>query len=174
VNQGVAADCPPIGFVNGVNLAVNPSFEVGPGFAAWPPGPVPPPSAAVGWFMHTSNNNALVTSSLVPTTVPGPGGARMLFFRAGGNEGGIYQTIANSPARVMFSVWVKVMLGQVVIGAHNMLGMTPYSWSTKLNEWEQLRVCTNGTNPTGYFFIANETATGGAFYVDRVEIKAIP
>jgi hypothetical protein len=74
----------------------------------------------------------------------------------------------------MFSAWVKVISGQVVIGANGMVNQTPYSWSTKHGEWEQLRVCTDGSYPTGYFFIVNEAASGGLFYVDRVEIKEIP
>jgi hypothetical protein len=172
-NQGAAGQCPPMAFRTGINLAANPSFEAGPGPKAWPPGPVPAPSAAAGWFMHTSNNQDRVTSILVPTNVPGNGQNLMLSFTAGGNEGGIYQLIPGSPARVMFSAWVKVTRGQVVIGANAMVNQTPYSWSTKLNEWEQLRICTDGTFPTDYFYIYNAAATGGAFFVDRVEVKEI-
>jgi hypothetical protein len=173
-NGGAAQQCPPMYFITGINLATNPSFEVGPGPKSWPPGPFPVPSAATGWYMHSSNDSAFVYSKLVPTDVPGPGGTNMLYFRAGGNEGGVYQQIPTAPSRVMFSAWVKVISGQVVIGANGWVNHTPYSWSTKKGEWEQLRVCTDGTYPTGYFFIVNEVATGGAFYVDRVEIKQIP
>lgn len=169
-----AADCPPQFFVTGINLAKNPSFETGPGPQTWPPGPTPPPSAAKGWFMHTDNFNAKVSSSLVATNVPGPGGLRMLSFQTGGAEGGVYQVLPSAPSRVMFSVWVKVSKGLVTIGANTTTGMTPTSSSTKLNEWEQLRVCTDGTFPTGYFFILNEAVGGGAFVADRVEIKQIP
>ena len=97
----------------------------------------------------------------------------MIAVRAGGNEGGIYQTVA-TPAKVMFSAWVFVNKGHVVIGTHAMVNQGPYSWSTKIGEWEQLRVCTDGSYPPGWFFIYNQDPTGGSFYVDKVEIRAIP
>jgi hypothetical protein len=124
--------------------------------------------------MHSSNDSAKVYSSLVQTDAPGPSGHRMLYFRAGGNEGGVYQIIQNAGSRVMFSAWVKVISGQVVLGANAMVDQTPYSWSTKHGEWEQLRVCTDGSYQNTYFFILNEAARGGVFYVDRVEVKQIP
>jgi hypothetical protein len=167
-----AAQCPPLSFVTGINLATNPSFEKGGPPQTWPPGNAQ--SAAAGWWMHSSNDSATVISSRIQTTVPGPGGTKMLAFKAGGNEGGVYQIIPNSPKKVMFSVWVKVMVGRVVIGANGMVNETPYSWSTKIGEWEQLRVCTDGTYNTGYFFIIQNLPTGGLFYADRVEIKEIP
>ena len=172
-NMPPGTACPPYFFLNNINYSVNPSFEVGPGFASWPPGPTPTPSAATGWYMHSSNDSATVMTQLVPTNVPGPGGSRMLLVRAGSNEGGVYQ-ILNTPAKVMFSAWVKVNVGKVVIGTHAMVNQGPYSWSTKIGEWEQLRVCTNGSFPPGWFFIYNQAVGGGSFYIDRVEIRAIP
>jgi hypothetical protein len=170
-NMPPGTACPPYYFVNTINYATNPSFEVGPGFAAWPPGPMN--SAATGWFMHTSNGGAPITTQLVPTTAPAPAGGRMIAIRAGGNEGGIYQTVA-TPAKVMFSAWVFVNRGHVVIGTHAMVNQGPYAWSTKIGEWEQLRVCTDGSYPPGWFFVENEDPAGGSFYVDKVEIRAIP
>ena len=172
-SAGAAASCPPYSFVTQVNHAANPSFEVGPGHATWPPGASPIPSAATGWHMHTRDAGAPITTDRVATTAPGPAGQRMLAVRATSTEAGVYQ-VRNTPAKVMFSVWVRVAAGRVVIGANAMVGMTPYSWSTKLNEWEQLRVCTDGTNPTGYFYVYNQDPRGGTFYVDRAEIREIP
>lgn len=67
--------CPPASFVNNLNLAKNPSFEIiGPKGSpvSSPKGnPNPGPSAAQDWVMHTSNTFAKVTSELLPTTVPG-------------------------------------------------------------------------------------------------------
>jgi hypothetical protein len=173
-NMPPGTACPPFSFLNAINYAVNPSFELGVPFRTWPPGPVPAPAAATGWFMHSSNGGVTpITTELVPTTAPGPAGLRMLAVRAGGNEGGVYQVL-NTPARVMFSAWVRVTAGKVVIGTHAMVNQGPYAWSTKLGEWEQLRVCTDGANPPGWFFIYNQDPRGGAFAVDRVEIRAIP
>lgn len=170
-NMPPGTACPPYFFVNNVNYAVNPSFEVGPGYAAWPPGPMS--SAATGWFMHTSNGGAPIVTQLVPTTAPPPAGGRMIAVRAGGNEGGIYQNVV-TPAKVMFSAWVFVNRGHVVIGTHALVSQGPYAWSTKVGEWEQLRVCTDGSFPPGWFFIYNQDPTGGSFHVDKVEIRAIP
>lgn len=166
--------CPPMSFVTGINLAKNPSFESGTGPKSWPPGPTPPVSAATGWLMHTDNFGSTVTTSRVTSTVPGPGGAKMLHVRANGNESGVYQQIPSAPNKVMFSVWVYVTKGQVQIGANSTTPFSPYSHSTKIGEWEQLRVCTDGTYPTQYFYIYNQARGGGSFVADRVEIKQIP
>jgi hypothetical protein len=176
LNVGAAPICPPQRFANNLNLAANPGFEIGPPLGvvvSFPPGPVPTPSAAPGWFMHTDNINSRVSTRHIPTTVPGPGGARMLHMTAASFEGGVYQIIRNSPRRVMFSVWVKVLAGQAVIGANAMLGQTPNAFSTKIGEWEQLRVCTDGAWPTDMFYVYNSAAAGGQFYIDRVEIRQI-
>jgi len=172
-----ATVCPPIGFVNNLNLAANPTFEsVGPNGSptSWQSGdPTPPPAAAASWFMHTSNGAATVASELVPTTAPGASGFRMLHFLAGGNEGGIYQILQSPPAKVMMSAWVFVRRGQVAMQSN--AGTTgPAAWSTKLGQWEQLRTCTDGTVPIDWLLLWNEDARGGDFYVDGVEVREIP
>jgi hypothetical protein len=172
-----ATSCPPYSFVNNTNLAKNPSFEVpgpnGPSTTWQMGGPDMPPSAANNWFMHSSNQRATVSSNLVPTNVPGTGGSKMIHFIAGGNEGGIYQRLESSPAKLMFSAWVFVRRGHVVLQP-NGGNQGPSSWSTKLGEWEQLRVCNDGTLPTGYFAIWNEDPAGGEFFIDRIEIRETP
>ncbi|HEX8846127.1 MAG TPA: hypothetical protein VF791_15860 [Pyrinomonadaceae bacterium] len=173
-----ATNCPPFSFANNINLARNPSFEiVGPNgpFTIWLPGqPIPPPSAARHWLMHTSNPPGdRVMSRLIPTTVPGPGGSRMLRFVAGGNEGGIVQQLPTAPAKLMFSAWVFVRRGRVQIAPNGGV-QGPVAWSTKHNEWEQLRVCTDGSVPTGFFAIYNQDPKGGEFFVDRIEIRETP
>ena len=173
-----ATACPPFNFFNNINLARNPSFElVGPNGSptTWLPGyPIPPPSAARFWLMHTNNPpGAPVRSQLVPTTAPGASGSRMLRFRAGGNEGGILQQMPSAPAKLMFSAWVFVRRGQVALQP-NSGTQGPVAWSTKHNEWEQLRVCTDGSVPTGFFAIYNQNPAGGEFFVDRVEIRETP
>ncbi len=172
---GAATNCPPFSFASHINLARNPSFEiVGPkgSTTIWLPGnPIPPPSAARDWLMHSSNPPGdPVASKLVSTTVPGPGGSRMLRFRAGGNEGGLLQLLPSAPAKLMFSAWVYVRRGRVQLAASAGADV-PAAWSTKHNEWEQLRVCTDGTIPTGAFSIYNQDPQGGEFFVDRVEIR---
>ena len=94
-----ASQCPGYS-ISATNLAVNPGFElparpVAVGDATcWQNGdPLPAPAAAAGWSMHTSNDGARVCSRLVDSTTPGPNGRRMLAFRAGGNEGGIYRCV---------------------------------------------------------------------------------
>src|SRR5262249_1999218 len=176
-DPGPANQCPPFSFVNNKNLVKNPSFEnVGPNGSptTWHNGdPVPPPSAAAHWTMHSSNSGATVRSELVPTNVPGNGGAKMLHFVAGGNEGGVFQQVPDAPAKLMFSAWVFVKSGHVAMQPN--AGTTgPAAWSERTGEWEQLRVCTDGSVPTGFFAVVNEDPTGGNFFVDRVEVRQIP
>jgi hypothetical protein len=172
--------CPYYFFKSG-NLAKNPSFETPePGVAlntstCWSQGGAAyPPSAAAGWGMHSSNTGATVCSRLVPGSAPGPGGSNMLLFRAGSNEGGVYQNQALDPTKsYMFSVWIYTVTGQVAIQSNSFVG-GPVAFTSKLGEWEQLRVCTNGLTSTNQLVIYNQAATGGSFYADRVELREIP
>lgn len=173
-----ASACPPQFFLSG-QLAQNASFEVvGPAGTptCWMQGdPTPPPAAADGWFMHSSNDGDTVCSALVPSTAPGPAGQRMLIFRAGGNEGGVFQNHLELPANktYMFSVWVYVRRGQVAIASNGTVG-GPVAWSTKRGEWEQLHVCTNSEFSTNSLLIYNQDPNGGEFAVDRAELREIP
>ena len=173
--QAAAPSCPPYGFVNQpsnlVNLAKNPSFErcIGPQTAI---GSFTP-SAAADWVMHSDNYNAKVFSECVVTHAPGPNGARMLHFVAGGGEGGVIQFMDSPPPKVMFSAWVFVTKGMVQIQPHGGAG-GPVAHSTKHGEWEQLRVCSDGSVATNAYIILNQDPAGGDFYVDRVEVKALP
>jgi hypothetical protein len=169
-------------FFNSGNLAKNPSFEVPePGTTAgqnvcWSQGGAAfPPSAAAGWGMHSSNTMAPVCSRLVPGSAPGPGGSSMLLFRAGSNEGGIYQNQAGLDPKksYMVSVWIYTVSGQVAIQSNSFVG-GPFAFTSKLGEWEQLRVCTNGLTSTNQLVIYNQAVTGGSFYADRVELREMP
>jgi hypothetical protein len=176
-----ATACPDYFFLSD-NIALNSDFETPtPGVpvgstTCWMSGdPTPPPSAADQWLMHSSNSSATVCSTLVPSTVPGkaPGG-KMIRFRAGGNEGGIYYN-AGVPAghAYMFSAWVKVLRGQVALQP-NGGNLGPVSWTSKIGEWEQLRTCTNSTGVTDLLVIYNQDPAGGVFEVDRVELREVP
>lgn len=176
-----AASACPDQAISPVNLAVNPSFEVAaPNVPVgqticWQSGdPVPARSAAAGWQMHTDNAGTKVCSRLVQGSAPGPGGNRVLAFQAGGNEGGLYQAQALNPTKAyMFSVWVQVRRGQVVIQSRGNIG-GPVAWTSKTGEWEQLRVCTNSLANTDALVIFNQTPDGGTFLVDRAELREIP
>lgn len=180
-----ASSCPDYFYPNGsppINLAVNPSFETAqPGVVVgqpkcWQSGdPIAPTSAAAGWKMHSSNQSATVCSRLVPSDPHiGPTGKLMLAFKAGGNEGGIYQEHRLDPAKAyMFSVWVKVLSGQVAIQSRSYIG-GPVSSSSKIGEWEQLRVCTNSLANTDNLIVYNQAAAGGVFLADRAELVEIP
>src|SRR5262249_26974441 len=133
-------------------------------------------SAAASWHIHTDNAGHTVSTNLAPTTVPGgtapPPGQRMLHIRAGGGESGVIQVIQRPPQYIMVSAWVNVLRGTIQLRANG--GNTgPASHSTKKNQWEQLRVCTDGTVPTGAITILNQAPNGGDFTVDRVEAHAI-
>lgn len=178
--SSAASACPPASTLSG-NLAVNPEFEqtaagvVAGSLVCWQAGqPLPATSAAGGWQMHSDNAGTRVCSRLVNGGAPGSKGARMLAFQAGAAEGGVYQSHALDPARAyMFSVWVQARRGQVVIQSRNMIG-GPVAWTTKVGEWEQLRVCTNSLANTDALVIYNQAPGGGIFLVDRVELREIP
>ena len=177
-DHGAALQCPPQAGLIGPNLAPNASFEsVGPNGSStqWQLGdPLPAHSAAANWQMHTNNAGALVRSSLIKTHAPGPNGARMLHFIARGSESGIFTPVASPPNdKMMFSVFVFVNRGFVTIQASGGLS-GPYASSTKTGEWEQLRVCTDGTVPIDTLVIYNQHPRGGDFYVDRAEARQLP
>ena len=180
--SSAASQCP--GFsVSTLNLASNPGFELpAPNVPAgdstcWQGGrPLPATAAAAGWLMHTSNDGARVCSRLIDSTTPGPSGRRMLAFRAGSNEGGIYQDVRAvvDPARAyLFSAWVFVRSGKVGMSGTGGIG-GPTSFTTKTGEWEQLRVCTNSRATTDILSIYNQDPAGGTFFVDRIELREIP
>ncbi len=168
--------CPPIGFVAG-NTALNAGFETAqPGVPAgtttcWTPRSGSTDSAAAHWTMHSSNAGAKVCSTLVPSNAPYAKGGLMLKFQAGGNEGGVFQSVPTVPGKTyMFSAWVKVAKGQVAL--QSSAGNTgPAAWSTRHGEWEQLRVCTDASGVTDTMVIFNQDPAGGLFYVDRVELR---
>lgn len=177
-----ATVCPPASFTNTTNLAKNPSFEKtgpnGPFTIYQNPWPTSAPSAAADWLVHSSNAQGRVTTQQVSTTVPAgtdpvghpEGQKQMLHIVAGGNEGGVYQVLASPPRSLMFSVWVFVNKGYVVVQSN--AGTTgPAAWSEKHGEWEELRVCTDGTVPVNWLVIYNEDPKGGDFFIDRVEAR---
>lgn len=179
INAGAAAMLCPATTLGATNLAVNPSFESGKGPQTFPPGSSTKPSAATGWNMHTSNSLAPVTTTRVslpfagvpnPPGPPAAVGSRMLRITSGSVEGGVFQQIA-APAKVMFSIWVYVKRGRAFLEL-NSLG-NPGAWTTKRNEWEQIRVCSDGSNFSGYFGIFNQDPNGGDFFIDRAEIRQI-
>ena len=180
--SSAASQCPAFS-ISPTNVAVNPGFELAAAnvpmgeTTCWQNGdPLLMNSAAAGWQMHTSNTLARVCSRLINSTTPGPNGRRMLAFRAGGNEGGIYQDVRGivDPARAyMFSAWVFVRSGKVGMSGTNSTS-GPAAFTTKIGEWEQLRVCTNSRAVTDILAIYNQDADGGTFCVDRVELREIP
>lgn len=180
-----AAICPPFSFANAVNYALNPSFEdvgaAGPTSTCPSPCVITKPSAASNWTMHSDNIGSAVSTSLVsPSTVPpgtGPAaGARMLRVTAGGNEGGVFQSIVQPPTgRVMITAWVYVIEGKVSM-TMNTNNLGPAAYSTKTGQWEQLRICDALGVPNDVLAIYNQIPAaqgGGEFFLDRVEIRAM-
>ena len=103
----------------------------------------------------------------------------MLHIIAEGSEGGVYQQLASPlPHNLMFSVWVFVKKGHVTIqSSAGMKGPSAFSEkeSERPGEWEELRICTDGTAPVPVpvdtLVIYNEDPKGGDFYIDRVEAR---
>ena len=81
------------------------------------------------------------------------------------------------PARAyMFSAWVFVRSGKVGMSGTNSDAPNGYpsAFTTKIGEWEQLRVCTNSRAVTDILSIYNQDPAGGTFFVDRIELREIP
>jgi hypothetical protein len=137
---------------------------------------VAPWSAAANWRLHGDNAQHIVQSTWEVSTLPIGGLLRMLHIQTLGPESGVYQPFT-PPAGVnsiMFSVWVKVLKGQVAIGVASMVNSGPVAYSTKIGEWEQLRICANRSDVDMLWIYNENWATGdGDFYVDCVEVKAI-
>jgi hypothetical protein len=182
-----ATICPPFNFINATNIAANPSFETvgangNPSICA-APCVAPQESAAARWTIHSDNFGAAVTTRLEPLSVLDPRREpygtdpsplrRMLHVIAGGAEGGVYQRHRVSPARIMFQVWVYVRAGHVVVQA-NGGNLGPAAFNTKKDQWEELRVCTDGSVPTNFLLVYNEDPAGGDFFIDRAEARETP
>ena len=172
-----ALQCPPYSPPAGPNLVLNPDFEtVGPCGAvtqwAMGNGNCGTNSAALNWNIHSSNQQTFIATAWVQTSLPIGGQAKMLRIVAKGNESGVWQTLPAGLTKVMATAWVNVRRGHVVMQAT--AGTTgPNSWNSKMNEWEELRVCTDGTVPVDTILVYTEDPTGGDFLVDRIEVKAI-
>lgn len=161
----------------GPNVALNPDFEaVGPcgtsTFWLMGNGPCGINSAALNWSIHSSNTGTLVATYQLQSSLPIGGLAKMLRIIARGNESGVWQPLPAGMTSVMLSAWVYVRKGHVVLQANG--GTSgPNAWNAKMNEWEQLRICTNGLVPVDTIVIYNEDPAGGDFLVDRVEARQI-
>jgi hypothetical protein len=170
---GAANVCPTPG-VSTVNLSPNPSFEVIGGLGATTSFPATTQAAAANWTIHSKNPRAPVQTRVVTTDASGPVGLRMIEISGGLDEQGIVQSIAGAAnQRRMVSAWVKVMRGRVALSA-NSAPTGPSAWSSKIGEWEQLRICPDGTVPSNFISIYNQAPTGGLFYIERVEVRAMP
>jgi hypothetical protein len=132
-------------------------------------------SANTHWSIHSNNPPSKpVMTECITSTAPGANGRTMLHVEAGANESGVFQDLRPTvPLKVMFSAWVFVNKGRVWIQAHGGGTGIPAAASTKQGQWEQLRVCTDGTLAPDIFYIVNQDAAGGDFYVDNVEILEI-
>jgi hypothetical protein len=129
-------------------------------------------SAALDWNTHSSNQGALIVTQQFASTLPIGGQTKMVHIAARGNEAGVWQSLPAGLTQVMVSAWVNVRRGHVVLQAT--AGNTgPASWNIKTNEWELLRVCTDGTVPVDTIVIYNEDPSGGDFFVDRVEAYSL-
>ena len=172
-----ATSCPAFTPPSGANLLLNPGLEtVGPcgPFTVWAAGNgnCGVNSAALNWTIHSSNQQTQVITRLVNSTDPIGGQAKMLHITAKGNESGIFQLMPTGLTTVMVTAWVYVRSGHVVLQASG--GNTgPSSWNSVKNQWEQLRVCTDGTVPADSTWVVNEDPAGGDFFVDNISAYSV-
>ena len=101
----------------------------------------------------------------------------MLYIRTGGNEGGVIQTFSSEhpgSAKIIGAAWVFVRHGNAQIGIHADGVPTVSAFSTKVGEWELLKVCSDGNSTNSMFFVINQDANGGDFYIDAAAIIVSP
>jgi hypothetical protein len=134
--------------------------------------PVPfPSSAAQDWLMHNSNSGATITTRMIPST--GPQGPRMLQVRTGGTEGGVIQNFSSKhkgAGKIVGAVWVFVNKGKVQLGIHADGSPTASVMSTKIGQWELLKVCSDGNSSNSMFFVLNQDPDGGDFFIDAATV----
>jgi hypothetical protein len=155
------------------NLLQNPNFEVvgSNGVLVNLPGaPAPFESPAKFWNLHTSNNNAPLSSRMLPSN--GPNAPRMIEVRCGGNEGGVFQKFnPNGHKKVVVTAYVKVVTGNVQLGV-GVDGFTSQTVSVgPTNNWEKLSFVTDGTKLNNWVWVYNQNPNGGLFFVDFVSIE---
>lgn len=155
------------------NLVQNPNFEVvgANGVLVNLPGaPAPFESPAKSWFLHTSNNNAPLSSRMLPSD--GPNAPRMIEIRCGGNESGVFQKFnPNGHKKVIVTAYVKVVTGQVQLGV-GVDGFTSQAVAVgPTNKWEKLSFITDGTKLNNWVWVYNQNPNGGLFFVDFVEVE---
>jgi hypothetical protein len=129
-----------------------------------------------GTIGNFPNPGSVVKTQCVPTTAPGPNYFTMMQVTTNKANTGILQTPNPIGAtKTMFSVYVFVKKGGVQIRSGTSgttLGST--SHSIKKGEWEQLRVCTDGSVNVNQLVIQGTDPTGSDFYVDRAELYRMP
>lgn len=134
--------------------------------------PIPfPTSAAQEWLMHNSNSGATITTRMIPST--GPQGPRMLHIRTGGTEGGVIQNFSSKhkgTGKIVGAVWVLVNRGKVQLGIHADGSPTASVMSTKIGQWELLKVCSDGNASNSMFFVLNQDPEGGDFFIDAAAV----
>lgn len=157
------------------NMLVNPSFEnvgaqgpvvVSTGISALGA------SAAADWYVFHNNEGTTVTE-WIPSTLPG-GGAHMLHVITDHASNGLEQVmlpIGTGPACVQEAVWIKVLSGQVYIGAGNGGNTGPNGYTLAGGEW-QLVTGTNAVCPANLFIIYAASPTGADFFVDVASVEA--
>jgi hypothetical protein len=150
-------------------LLQNPSFEVG-GAAISFTGVGEGSSAATYWTVW-NQFPATTQTDLEATSCPG-GGARMIHVRTTATHSGLVQVFLpynTGPHQVVCGVWVKVLHGQVGIGAGNggNTSLTGFS-NPSLTGWQYLQT-TNGNSPANEFIIY-ASSSGAEFYADLASV----
>lgn len=160
----------------GVNLLLNPSFEiVGPnGSAVEHTGyALVSESAAKEWYVF-HNIPGTTKTELLPSTCP-DGGPLMLRVSTDSPSNGIEQVVFNfgeGPPCIKNSVWIYVVSGQVFIGAGNGGQTGADAYTTTTGQWEQVSA-QNSYCPANLTIIYAASVGGAEFYVDLAEWREL-
>lgn len=155
------------------NLLANGDFEAPAGAPTTLAGAgVPGQSAAPGWTTW-NNVEAVTVTDILPSTAPG-GGSQMLHVCTTGQDCGVvqqYQATGSGPERVVSSVSVLVVRGQVGMGTGNGGDTGDHdAVSAATGTWEEL-TAPNGVPPANEFIVYAVSAGGACYYVDNASVN---
>jgi len=161
------------------NLIPNPGFET-PTTGVSPGTPVAYTnfcsagnSAAAIWTVFVNSCGTNISTTLVPSTLPG-GGKYMMHVVTNGNANGIVHCCFTSHTKTLSSAWVYVNSGCVGMGTGNGGDTNNTDEMTcEIGSWIQFKA-PNGVSPANEFIVYSVITPGADFYVDNVKVVGTP
>jgi hypothetical protein len=168
------------------NLLANGSFNK--------PAPGVPPGTPVSYTNYCSAGNSAadswtifvnscstgfddITTTLVPSTLPGSTGY-MLQVTTDGNANGIVQSGTFNQTSTVTSIWLYINSGCVTVGTGNGGNTGPDDTFCETGKWFRMTNVPNGVSPGNEIIVYAESqlenGNGADFYVKNASVVAVP